>query len=291
MTFTLEQTPEGVDLVVTGDWSRKAEAYLIKGRATGLVLNYARGFREKDLSFVKELPVRRLDLLARTITDLSPIYSVADHLESLHVQSDPRATIELEQLPRLRALSASWEQVQGSIRFAPQLERLFLLSYSEPDFTPLAMLSSLASLVFKDYPRVRSLDGVEEMPWLAELGVYVAKNLEDISALQRSPSPVLDTLQLSSCRKIAEIGAVASCPSLRFFEFSDCGEIPTAAPLAGLDRLELLYLYGTTKIADGDLGPIARLPRLVDFRIQNRRGYSPPVKEIQDAIARRVGGR
>lgn len=291
MTFTLEQTPEGVDLVVTGDWSRKAEACLTKGRATGLVLNYALGFRERDLSFLTGLPVQRLDLLDWTVTDLSPIHSLADHIETLHVQSDPLATIEVERLPRLRTLSASWGQVQSSIRFAPQLERLFLLSYSETDFTPLAMLSSLASLVFKDYPRVRSLDGIEDMPWLAELGVHLAKNLEDISALQHSHSPVLEILQLSSCRKVADIGAVASCPSLRFFEFSDCGEIPTVAPLADLDRLEDLYLYGTTKIVDGDLGPIARLPRLQDLRIQNRRGYSPPVKEIEDAIARRVGRR
>ncbi|MEV8147187.1 hypothetical protein AB0O52_03445 [Arthrobacter sp. NPDC080073] len=289
MTFTLEHTREGVDLVVTGDWSQDAQACLMDGHADGLVLNYARGFRERDIAFVRGLPVRRLNILARTLTDLSPVYALADHLVSLSIDSHPSATIDLERLPLLRGLAADWHQVQGSIRFAPRLERLYLGHYSESDLGPLASLASLACVVMNDYPRVRSLDGMEDMPWLAELGVHVAKNLEDITALSRSSSPILETLQLSSCRKVVDLVPVASCPSLRFFEFSDCGDVSTVAPLAGLNRLEQLYLYGTTKIIDGDLRPIAQLPRLDDFRIQSRRSYSPSVKEIQEVIARRGG--
>ena len=74
---------------------------------------------------------------------------------------------------------------------------------------------------------------------------------------------------------------------MRFFDLSEGGEVPTLAPLGGLVTLERLYLYDSTKVADGDLSPIAGLPRLKDFRMQNRRGYSPSVKEIQEAIARR----
>ena len=287
MTFTLEETPDGVDLVVTGVWSPATEAVLRAGRADGLVLNYARGYREKDLAFLKGLPVRRLHVLARTVTDLSPVYGLADKLVSLRVQSDPRATIELERLPLLQTLSATWQQVHGSIMFARRLQRLFLLSYTEADLTPLVQVPSLVSVVMKDYPAVQSLDGVEDLPSLTELGVHLAKKLEDSTALMRSSSPVLETLQLPSCRKVTDIRPVASATSLRFFELSEVGEIPTVSPLAGLERLERLYLYGSTQIADGDLGPIARLPRLRDFRMQSRRGYSPPVKEIQDAIARR----
>lgn len=287
MTFALEQTPDGVDLVVTGDWSPVAAAYLRDGFADGLVLNYARGYRENDLAFLKGLPVRRLHVLARNVTNLSPVYSLADQLVSLRVQSDPRATIELDRLPLLQTLSAGWQQVQGTLRFAPRLERLLLLSYTEPDFAPLTSLSSLVSVVLKDHPRVQSLDGIEDLPWLAELGVHLAKNLEDIAALKRASSPVLQTLQLSSCRKITDIAAVASSTSLRFLELSDAGDLTTIAPLAALDDLERLYLYGSTKIMDSNLDPIARLSRLRDFRIQSRREYTPSVKQIQDEIARR----
>ena len=55
MTFILENTPEGVNLVVTGDWSSKARDALSSGEADGLDLNYAKGFRERDLRFLEGL--------------------------------------------------------------------------------------------------------------------------------------------------------------------------------------------------------------------------------------------
>jgi hypothetical protein len=287
MNFILEQTPEGVDLVVTGDWSPQARDALLAGRADGLVLNYARGFRERDLQFVAGLPLRLLHVLARTIGDLAPVYGLAETLESLRVQTDPRAVIELERLPLLRVLSASWSQIDGSIRFKSHLHRRFIGSYTDHDLTPLIAASGLVSVVMKDYPRVQSLDGVEDLLSLAEFGVHLAKELQDISALQRAGSPVLETLQLTSCRKIPDIVAVSACTGLKFLDVSEGGDIPSVAPLTELAGLERLYLYGSTRVLDGDLGPIAGLPGLRDLRMQSRRAYSPSVKEIQAAIARR----
>ncbi|XGX78366.1 hypothetical protein LQK93_01154 [Terrabacter sp. BE26] len=86
----MEPRDKGVDLVVTGDWSRAAREALESVRADGLVLNYARGFREQPIDFIEGLPIRKLDLLARSVTDLSPVYSLAPTLEELRVQSDPR---------------------------------------------------------------------------------------------------------------------------------------------------------------------------------------------------------
>ncbi len=74
---------------------------------------------------------------------------------------------------------------------------------------------------------------------------------------------------------------------MRFFDLSEGGEIPTLAPLGGLVNLERLYLYDSTRVTDGDLSPIARLPRLKDFRMQNRRGYVPSVNQVQEVIAHR----
>jgi len=217
--------------------------------------------------------------------DLAPVYSLAETLESLRIQVDPQVVIELERLPLLRTLSAGWSQIDGSIRFAPHLHRLFILSYTERDLTPLTPASGLVSVVMKDYPQVQSLDGVEELPWLAELGVHLAKGLQDISALRRAGSPVLKTLQLTSCRKIPDIAAVSACTGLTFLDVSEGGDIPSVAPLTELAGLERLYLYGSTRVLDGDLGPVAGLPRLQDLRMQSRRSYSPSVKEIQAAIA------
>ena len=58
MSFVLEPRGQGVDLVVTGDWSPAAREALESGRADGLVLNYARGFREQPIDFINGLPIR-----------------------------------------------------------------------------------------------------------------------------------------------------------------------------------------------------------------------------------------
>jgi hypothetical protein len=287
VTFLLETVTDGVDLVVTDDWSPAARAAFEDGRADGLVLNYARGFREQPVDFIEGLPIRRLNLLARSVTDLSPVYSLASSLNEFRVQSDPRAVIELERLPGLRALAASWPQIQGSIMFARQLESLSVPSYAESDLNALTNLSALTKLVMKERPKLSSLDGFEAFSWLAHLGVHWARNLEDITALERAVSPTLQVLQLPSCKKVTDVGPVASCRALTFFELSEAAEVQTIAPLSDLVALESLYLYGSTRVADGDLGPIASLPLLRDFRMVNRRGYTPSTDDIKATIASR----
>jgi hypothetical protein len=287
VNFTLEQSSEGIDLLLRGPWSTKAKSCLTSGRATGLVLNYTAGFQEPNLEFIRGLPIERLNILDRSVKDLDPVHSLAHHLLSLSVQTAPGTVIYLDELPLLRVLSADWKQVEGSIKFTRRLEKLFFGHYSEKDLLPLAHLSELSSLVMKDYPSVRSLDGVQGLSNLVELGIHLGRYLEDITALGQVDSSVLAILQLPACRKVKNLVAVASCSSLRFFDFGDGSLIPTLAPLGALIELERLYLYGSTKVADGDLGPVARLPRLRDFRMQNRRGYAPTVRDIQDVIASR----
>lgn len=287
MTYKLEATDQGMDLVVTGDWTPEATNAIEQGRADGVVLNYARGYRSRDLNFLRDLPLRRLHLIDRAATDLTPVTYLAQTLTSLRVQSDPGAVIPLEALSALRILSAEWGQVRASITYARLLERLFLTGYDEPDLGPLSSLQGLVSLVLKDRPRVKSLDGMEYLPWLAELSVHTASGLADINAVARTSSPALQTLQLSSCRKVTDLQPLRSCYGLSFLEFSDCGDVASLSPLGHLDHLERLYLYGSTRVLDNDLSPVLRLPRLHDFRMQSRRDYRPSVQDIQKSISSR----
>jgi hypothetical protein len=45
--------------------------------------------------------------------------------------------------------------------------------------------------------------------------------------------------------------------------------------------------YGSTKITDGDLTPLAGLPCLADLRITSRRAYRPTVEQLQARISHR----
>ena len=285
--FHVEQVNGGATLVVTDSWSRQAERVLASGRVDGLDLNYAKGFKNTDLAFIRPWPLKRLDILDRTITDVTPIYALSSTLEWLSVQSAPAATIDLARLPSLTSVSAGWAQVSSSIGDLPGLTDLFLLSYSEVDLAPLRWNTRLVRLRFKDRPRLRSLAGLEALQSIEHLGVYLAP-LRDITALCDLPSTGLRELHLESCR-ISELSSVACARDLRFLNVSDCGEIESLRPLRGLHALEVLWLYGTTKVLDDDLTPITALPRLRELRLMSRKSYRPSVKGVETLIAQRAG--
>lgn len=284
-SYRLELDGEGITMVVTGKWTNNLSQLLAGGRADGLDLNYAKGFKDTDLAVLQDWPIRRFRLLARTVKDLQPISRLAASLESLSVETASSATLDLTAFPQLTRLAASWSQIRMSISEAPQLKDLFILSYGESDLTALRWNSSLNQLTLKDRPRIRSLHGVEALPSLERLGVYSAP-LNDIDPLGHGV-PTLHELQVESCR-IQDLSPLASQRTLRFLNASECDELASLSPLRELTELSDLWLFGTTKIMDDDLSPLCTLPRLRELKMKSRRSYRPPVVAVKALCAERL---
>jgi hypothetical protein len=196
--YVLEESDRGWDVVVTGPWSEGAAQALVAGRADGLVLNYARGFVGHDLDFLAGgLPVRRLEVLHRGITDLSPIERIGSSLEALNVQPADDAELDLSPLERLTSLAAEWWLIAQTVSSVP-LQSLITWSYGEPDLHACGHNLDLRRLVVKDAPRLESLSGVDSLSRLEHLGVLLAPNLSDLDAL-RSLSGSLRDLELEDC--------------------------------------------------------------------------------------------
>jgi hypothetical protein len=176
-----------------------------------------------------------------------------------------------------------WTQVSGSITSASNVETLYLVGYSRPDLTPLAALRSLAELTVKDRPQLRSLRGLSELPAIHSLSIAGARSLADLAELRGRRA--LRVLQLEGCRRIPGISDLEGCVGLTFLNLGDCGDIPTIAPIGGMTELEDLYLFESTRVLDGDLSPVLGLPRLRDFRMRDRRGYTPSVAAIHEQLA------
>jgi hypothetical protein len=252
-----------------------------------LILNGALGFDEPSLDFLRDMPVRELEIRDARFDSqgLEPLYLLSETLAKLDLAVDTSISVDLAKLPRLTALSATWRQVKASIRYAVGLERLYMESYGEPDLTPLTMLRSLAELRMKDRPRIASLHGLSAMSSVRHLGIFVARNLADLTELRTRHD--LMHLELEGCRKIPNISDIEACVGLQFLNLAECGDLPTVAPIRMLTRLDSLWLYGDTKVLDGDLTPVLALPRLEDFRMMSRRGYNPSVSEIERQILER----
>jgi hypothetical protein len=282
--YRIEVGEDGTTLVVTGGWSDAAAQALESGRADGLLLNYALGFKNTDLAFLREWGLKRLWILARTVKDLSPVYRLSATLETLSVQSAPSASLDVAAFPQLLSLTAGWSQVRSSVAEAPHLEDLFVLSYTEVDLSALRWNSSLRRLRFKDRPSLTSLAGIDELRHLQELGVYLAP-LDDLGPLYGLGS-ALEVLHLESC-PVHDLRPIEDLTSLRVLNASECGVIKSLRPLLRLTELEEVLLYGTTRIADDDLAPLAGLPKLRELRMRSRRTYQPSVEHIQTLVVER----
>ena len=284
--FVVERSDEGDTLVSVGSWSAEAGDLLDTGQVEGLDLNYAKGFKDTDLAFLRPWPIRRLSVLSRTSNDVSPIYRLSETLETLSIQCASSVQVDLRNLPCLQSLSAGWAQVSSSIGDALGLRDLYLGSYGERDLSPLRWNTQLERLRLKDRPRTQTLDGIEFLPRIEHLGVFGAP-IEDIGPLGRLER--LSELHLQSCR-VRDLGPIAKLSGLRVLNMSEGGEIDSVSSIESTQRLEMLWLFGTTRVVDDDLGPIARLPRLRDLRMKARRSYRPSVDLIQAQIEARKPG-
>jgi hypothetical protein len=275
----MENYGQAGEFVVTGAWTAQSARIFEEGRAHRLVLNYALGFNEPNLDFIRGLPIRELEITDRRLDTLEPIHSLAPTLESLRVTTHPDLTIRLSELPKLRNLGASWAQVAETIGQVSGLHDLFLLAYMPDNLEPLSSHSGLQTLRMKDRPRLRSLSGLSCLPNIQRLGIYLAARLDDITEL-RDRSEIRE-LELDWCKKMRRIDDLAGCVGLRRLSVAESGDIESLKPVAGLIELEELYLYGSTKILDNDLTPLTGLPRLKTLALMNRRGYSPSVQELR----------
>jgi hypothetical protein len=283
-SYRIERDENGDTLVVTDSWTDKISQLLSEGRADGLDLNYAKGFKNTDLSILRAWPLKRLAVLARTVKDLSPVARLGGTLEVLSVQTAPKASIDLAQFPALTALAAEWSQIRSSIAEAPRLADLMVRAYDEADLTPLRWNAALARLRFKDRPRIQHLNGVEALRSLEHLAVYLAP-LQDLDALGNEDLAVRE-LHVESC-PIRDLSPLARQRSLTFLNASDCGDLASLSPLRELGDLSILWLFGTTKVIDDDLSPLCELSRLRELRMRSRRTYRPSVEAIQALYAGR----
>lgn len=281
MSYELVAQGNGVDMVLAGEWRSQYGAVFESGRADGLVLNYALGFRERDLRFLEGLSIRRLAILARTLTDIEPVYSLSVTLEELSVEMGA-TEIDLTRLPILRKVSAEWAQISKTIDQVESLESITTHAYAGEDLQLLRSNAGLTAIRLRDRPKSRSLEGIEVFQQLRLLEMATAP-LDNLSPLTGA-SPLLAWLDLSYSRGFRDLGPLAKLPALAVLKVAECGAVASVSSLRELSLLEEIYMWGSTRVEDLDLSPIAGLPGLRVLRMNSRRGYTPPVAEIKASI-------
>jgi hypothetical protein len=281
--YVIEDLPEGRTLVVTDRWTEAAEEAIQRGDVEAVWLNYARGYCEPDLSFVADWPIRRLLVLDRSITDLSPLARLGSTLEDLSFQAAPGTPIDLATLPRLQAVAAAWDDIRETLHAPEYLRRLIVFDFDGSDLEPLAVQPSLQTIQLKVAHRLETLDSIANFPTLTGLKVAAAPTLNDLDAVSSSRSTLRD-LDLESCADVYDIEALSTLSELRYLGLNDCGLIPSIKPIASLTLLTTFHAWGSTRVEDADLSPLLLLARLQEIRMRDRRAYRPSLTEVKKQL-------
>ena len=276
--WVMESGNYGPRMVMQGVWSSTAaKAFETKG-CKELELNHAKGWRGRDLSFLRKMSssLEWFTIIDFTINDITPVNSMTS-LRLLDVNTYCKTEIRFSQFPRLEECSLEWRPKASSLFEHRGLKKLFINKYPGKDLTDFARMTSLESLSLAS-PRVETLAGVEALTRLRFLGIYVARRLTTLKGVEALTS--LEQLEVNDCRRVRDISPVRGLRRLRELHLCNDGEIETLEALTGLRRLEKFIFYESTNILDGDLSVLKELPKLKAVAFMERPHYSHNREEL-----------
>jgi Leucine-rich repeat (LRR) protein len=258
-------------------WSPDAQRSLVESGLTYLRLSGYLGWTSKDIGFLKDLKfLERLDLMAPTVKDISPLYELPN-LNDLSI-SGTVPPIDFGKLPSLRRLALTWSiKKYESLLECTQLQHLSMTHFNQPDLMALVQLRNLEKLDL-GYSNFSSLNGIQELQKLRGLGLAVINFLESLAGLEGCS--LLRVFVVEKAKMLRDIVALGSLGELRTVGFADCPSLTSIRCLEGLPNLQAVNLLNTTNVADGDLSPLLSLPSLKNASIRDRRHYSHQNAEL-----------
>jgi len=268
----LEDGEYGRRAVLTSAWSTGMLNDLLANDVLELELNYAKGWRGTDLTFLRRLP----QLQAFAIIDhfqmplVEPIHSLHE-LRKLNVQTYCGTPIRFAEFPQLQDCALEWRRQCKSLFSCLTLKKLFVNCYKKNDVDAFSSLVNLESLSLLSAP-VHNLRGLIPLKHLRYLRLANLRKLTSLAGIEGLVA--LEELNIDTCRTIGSIDEIGSLTRLRKFHFGNCGEIESLKPLEKLTSLEWVTFVESTNILDGDLSPLMQPKNLSRVSFQNRRHYS-----------------
>jgi hypothetical protein len=271
-------------VVLDGGWQDEYADVIERERLEALSISVRGG----DLTFLERLPgLRGLVLNAGDVRDLSPVQALRDLTTlTLNTPAKPRIAFDFNAFEQLETLRAYWNPGFASLFERGSLRTLWLFGPPGPDLTALAPLQRLERLELSQGRKLVSTAGVEALRALRFLGLYQQGGLKDLAGVDALD---LHELALESVKGIDSLDVVRGLRHLRRLKVANCGEIASLAPLAGLSELEQFLAWESTRVVDGDLSVLLELPALRVIGMQERRGYRPSVREVEEQLSRRTG--
>lgn len=269
--FSVEQGKYGPRFIPQSNWKSSFARHILENNIAEIELNYAKGFRGKDISFLDELPnLRSFTIIHWTIENVSAVHSLHS-LRHLEISTYCKTPLDFSQFPELETCAIEWRARASSLFECKNLRDLWINRYSGKDASRFSRLTNLERLAIGNSP-IRDISALGCLTRLTSLSLLNLRRLESLKGIQSLTGLV--ELKIVGCYRIRTIKEVSTLAKLRVLDISENKEIESVKPLANLACLEELYFHSSTVIRDGDLSPITRLAKLKDLRFQDRRHYS-----------------
>jgi hypothetical protein len=245
---------------------------MLANNVVELELNYAKGWRGNDLSFLKELPqLRAFKIIDWGISSVQPIHFLHE-LRMLELMTYCKTAIQFSEFPHLEDCCLEWRSKSESVFSCTTLKKLFLNRYKRKNVDAFSTLVNLESLAILNAP-VENLLGLKPLKRLRYLKLVNLRRLTSLAGIEGLVA--LEELNIDTCRAIGSIDEVGTLSGLKKLHLSNDGEIESLKPLEKLTSLEWATFVESTNIEDGDISPLMRHQKnLSRVSFQNRRHYS-----------------
>jgi len=262
----------GNALCLMESWSPRYLDVVRRYKIRIIRLNDRLGWDESDISFVLQIPgLHGIDLVSDRVRDVSPVFEIPD-LKTLSLFcGKAKVGGDFSKLQHLESVGLQWRPIYESVLAHKSLRRVIVLGFPYTDLTGWAPNKRLASLKLSSN-RLQSLAGIERFPNLKQLHLYRCRNLRSLKALTKSPK--IEFLRLDQCAGVKDLSPIAELRKLKTLEIETCHTIRSISPLTKCKRLQRLQIAGNTTIADRDVSPLQKLPKLKELLLSRRKRYS-----------------
>jgi Leucine-rich repeat (LRR) protein len=230
-----------------------------------------------SLSILKELPELRYLRISGKFK--KPEYKVIEslsRLEQLSIADYEAYELNFSKLKNLKSYFSPIKHIDHPIFHCKTLEYIGTNTNLE-HFESFSNLNHLKE-VYLHAKKIKSLNGIENIPNLRLLEIDYGSNLYDISSLSKLKN--LEKLSLYGCKRLKSLEDVSRITNLRCLYFDECGVIESLRPLQRCKSIEYVS-FGDTIIEDGDLECLMHIKPLKGVFFKNRRTYNKKIEDFK----------